>query len=45
MIDGKGYKWTDSIGDLQKIPNPNGGYYDLGAGHKDKGYCRISIYK
>lgn len=45
MIDGKGYKWTDSIGDLQKIPNPNGGYYDLGSGHKDKGYCRISIYK
>jgi hypothetical protein len=45
MIDGKGYKWTDSIGDLQKIPNPNGGYYDLGVGHKDKGYCRISIYK
>lgn len=42
MIDGAGFQWTSIRGALKKMPNPSGGYYNLGKGHPNIGYCRIS---
>ena len=43
MIDGGGYKWTGATqGELQQMPNPDGGYYSSGVGHSGNGYCRIT---
>ena len=42
MIDGAGYKWTNTKGSLQQMPNPNGGYYASGVGHTGNGYARIT---
>lgn len=43
MIDGSGYKWTTTKGDLELMPNPNGGYYESGFGNSGDGYARITI--
>lgn len=43
MIDGQGYKWTNSKIDQEKMPKPEGGYYELGQGHTGHGYARISL--
>ena len=42
MIDGAGYKWTNTKGALQQMPNPSGGYYASGVGHSGNGYARIT---
>ena len=42
MIDGNGYGWFYFKDALQAMPNPNGGTYDNGIGHKGDGYARIS---
>lgn len=44
MIDGSGYKWTNTKAGLAQIPNPAGGYYDENVGNIGNGYARISIY-
>ena len=41
MIDGMGYKWTNVKGVQEQMPNPEGGYYDLGKGHTGNGYALI----
>ncbi len=43
MIDGKGYSWTNVKGELKQMPNPDGGYYDLGKGHSGNGFARITL--
>lgn len=43
MIDGAGYKWTNTKGTLEQMPNPNGGYYGSGTGNTGDGYARITI--
>ena len=43
MIDGNGYKWTNTKGSLEQMPNPSGGYYASGKGHSGNGYARITI--
>lgn len=42
MIDGAGYSWTNVKGEQVQMPNPQGGYYDLGVGHTGNGYARIT---
>ena len=42
MIDGAGYKWTNTKQGLQQMPNPNGGYYASGVGHSGNGAARIT---
>lgn len=45
MIDGAGYSWpatSTSKGNLEQMPNPLGGNYDEGIGHKGVGYVRIA---
>ena len=42
MIDGAGYKWTNTKGSLQAMPNPSGGNYASGVGHSGNGYARIT---
>ena len=42
MIDGSGYSWTNKIGALQQMPNPNGGYYGNGVGQSGNGAARIT---
>ena len=42
MVDGQGYAWTNTKGSLQQMPNPAGGYYNLGAGHSGNGFARIT---
>ena len=42
MIDGAGYKWTNTKGALQAMPNPSGGNYASGVGHSGNGYARIT---
>ena len=42
MIDGAGYKWTNSKGSRQVMPNPSGGNYASGVGHSGNGYARIT---
>ena len=42
MIDGAGYRWTNTKGSLQQMPNPSGGYYASGVGHSGNGYARIT---
>ena len=42
MIDGAGYVWTNTKGTQEQMPNPEGGYYDLGRGHSGNGYARIT---
>ena len=45
MIDGAGYSWpatSTSKGGLEQMPNPLGGSYDEGIGHKGVGYVRIT---
>ena len=42
MIDGKGYAWTTALGNLEAMPNPLGGSYAEGVGHKGSGYVRIT---
>lgn len=43
MIDGYGFKWTDTRGELSPMPKPTGGTYALGIGHRDDGYARITL--
>ena len=42
MIDGAGYKWTNTKGSLQAMPKPAGGTYASGTGHTGNGYARIT---
>ena len=42
MIDGAGYKWTNTKGALQAMPNPSGGNYASGVGHSGNGYAKIT---
>ena len=42
MIDGNGYRWFYFKDTLQAMPNPNGGTYDNGIGHKGDGHARIT---
>ena len=42
MIDGLGCSWTNVVGAQEQIPNPEGGYYDVGVGHTGNGYARIT---
>ena len=42
MIDGAGYKWTNTKGSLQAMPNPSGGNYTSGAGRTGNGYARFT---
>ncbi|WP_122278597.1 glycine rich domain-containing protein [Parabacteroides sp. AM08-6] len=42
MIDGAGYQWTTQKDSLLLMPNPLGGTYPSGQGHKGAGYCIIS---
>ena len=42
MIDGAGYSWTNVKGNLQQMPNPNGGYYVSGTGNTGNGHARIT---
>lgn len=42
MIDGAGYQWTTKKDSLLLMPNPLGGTYPSGQGHKGAGYCIIS---
>ena len=42
MIDGLGYKWTNTKGSLQAMPKPAGGTYASGTGHSGNGYARIT---
>ena len=42
MIDGAGFKWTNIKAEQVQMPNPEGGYYQLGKGHSGNGYARIS---
>ena len=45
MIDGDGHKWTTTTaGDIERMPNPNGGYCDSGIGNAGNGYARIHLY-
>ena len=43
MIDGQGYTWTNTKGELQQMPKPSGGYYDSGVGHSGDGAVRITV--
>ncbi len=43
MIDGRGYNWTTTIGNLTPMPDPEGGYYENGVGHSGDGYARIKL--
>lgn len=43
MIDGAGYKWTNTRGAREQMPNPSGGYYASGKGHEGAGYARITF--
>jgi hypothetical protein len=45
MIDGAGYAWTDVRGERTPMPNPAGGEYALGLGHKDDGFARITLQR
>jgi hypothetical protein len=42
MIDGDGYKWTNTKGALEQMPKPTGGYYASGVGHTGNGYVKIT---
>ena len=42
MIDGLGYKWTNTKGALQAMPKPAGGTYASGTGHTGNGYAKIT---
>ena len=42
MIDGQGYKWTNTKGSRQQMPKPAGGSYASGVGHSGNGYARIT---
>jgi len=42
MIDGAGYAWTDRKQNQEAMPNPIGGYYELGIGHIGNGYARVT---
>ena len=42
MIDGAGYKWTNTKGSLTLMPNPSGGTYSSGLGHHGNGYAKIT---
>ena len=43
MIDASGYSWLYAKSDKIIMPNPNGGNYSLGVGHKGNGVARISL--
>lgn len=45
MIDGKGLSWTNKVEKTpsKAMPNPNGGTYELGEGHKGSGAARITL--
>ena len=42
MIDGAGRGWTNVVGGLTPMPNPNGGFYASGAGHISDGVVIIT---
>ena len=42
MIDGSGYKWTNTKGTLEQMPNPSGGYYASNTGNTGNGYAKIT---
>ena len=41
MIDGQGYKWTNIKCSLEKMPNPEGGFYEKG--NIGNGFAKITI--
>ena len=41
MIDGKGYSWTNQIGNLEQMPTPTGYLYNIGRGHNGSGAATI----
>lgn len=43
MIDGNGYAWTTQKGELQAMPNYDGGYYSSGVGNTGDGHARITF--
>ena len=43
MIDGEGNSWSNVVGDKKQMPNPNGGLYDIGVGHKGNGVAKITL--
>ena len=43
MIDGLGYSWTNEKGELEAMPNPDGGYYDSGVGKTGDGAIKITF--
>lgn len=43
MIDGMGYSWSNKKDGLAQMPNPDGGYYELGKGHDKSGAARITL--
>lgn len=45
MIDGLGYSWTNVIGEQEQMPNPEGGFYELGIGHSGEGYAIINYIR
>jgi hypothetical protein len=42
MIDGAGYSWTHIRGERTETPNPEGGTYPMGSGHRGDGFARIT---
>ncbi len=42
MIDGAGYNWTNVKGEQVPIPNPLGGFYELGVMHTGNGHAKIT---
>ena len=42
MIDGRGYGWTNVVGALTPMPNPNGGFYTSGTGHAGNGVAIVT---
>jgi hypothetical protein len=43
MIDGAGYAWTNIESALTPMPDPAGGNYASGAGHRGNGVARITL--
>ena len=43
MIDGLGYSWTNEKGELEAMPNPEGGYYASGVGKSGDGTIKITF--
>lgn len=42
MIDGGGFKWSNVKGNKVAMPNPTGGYYEIGTGNVGNGHAKIT---